>query len=64
MTPATFGKQIKLFEDNRFELLKHLAAARTWNKHPDELLGEKFHPRMLLDAMATQAWVLQHSMSY
>lgn len=60
MTPDTFADKKKLFQTDRFEVLIHLAARNTWGKHPDELLGEGFHRRMLLDQAALEAWVIEN----
>lgn len=35
-------------------MFKHVAAGETWNMHPDQLMGEPYQPRMLLDAIAAK----------
>lgn len=63
-TSTTFEKQLKLFEGNYFELMKHITAGEVWHCHPDQLMGDKFAPRMLLSMtaarMAYDTWKVKH----
>lgn len=40
--------------------LKLQAARDVWGKHPDELEGIPYHPKMLLEHVALRLWEMEH----
>ena len=49
------------FMDPYMDRLAMAAARDTWGKHPRELMGDSFDPRMLLDMMALKDWELRNT---